>query len=74
MKGRTSNIPALITAVSKTDGSISITTFPPGVSPQTQTGVNNDYRGIRAGDRAGDHAQWETGANPSAFRYEMGGS
>lgn len=42
-------IAAIITAVSRTDGSISLTTFPPGVAPATQTGVNYDFTGAIAG-------------------------
>ena len=43
------NIPAIITAVSNTTGSISITTFPPGAAPATHTGVNQDYTGATVG-------------------------
>jgi hypothetical protein len=49
------SIPAIITAVSAANGSISVTTFPPGTSPQTQTGVNQDY----------------TGATVGSWRYEL---
>lgn len=42
-------IAAIITAVSKTDGTISLTTFPPGASPATQTGVPYDHRGVNVG-------------------------
>lgn len=43
------NIAAIITAVSKVDGSISVTTFPPGVAPAWQTGVNYDFTGAIVG-------------------------
>jgi hypothetical protein len=42
-------IPALITAVNATNGSISVTTFPPGAVPAFQTGVNYDYTGANVG-------------------------
>lgn len=42
-------IAAIITAVSKTDGTISLTTFPPSVAPATQTGVRYDYTGVASG-------------------------
>lgn len=43
------NIAAIITAISTTDGSISLTTFPPGGAPQNQTSVNYDYKGTIVG-------------------------
>ena len=43
------NIPAIITAVAATTGLISLTTFPPGVPPQNQTGVSQDYTGATVG-------------------------
>jgi hypothetical protein len=43
------NIAAMITAVSQTTGLISLTTFPPGVSPQAQSNVSQDYTGATVG-------------------------
>jgi hypothetical protein len=42
-------IAALITAVSLVDGTISLTTFPPGVASQNQTGSPYDYTGSIVG-------------------------
>ena len=38
-------IAAIITAVSKTDGTITVVTFAPSVAPATATGVKYDYTG-----------------------------
>jgi hypothetical protein len=38
-------IAAIITAVSATDGTVSLVTFPPGAASATQTGVRYDYTG-----------------------------
>jgi hypothetical protein len=43
------NIPAIITAVSKTNGTVTLTTFPPGVASAYPTGVRNDYTGAATG-------------------------
>ncbi len=43
-------IPALITAVSKTTGLITIIAFPPGVAADySHTGVSYDYTGAKTG-------------------------
>jgi hypothetical protein len=42
-------ISCLVTAVNAANGTISITTFPPNVSPQTQTGVSYDANGTITG-------------------------
>lgn len=44
-------IPAMITQNSgdRTGAGISLTTFPPGTSPQTQNGVQYDYTGTVVG-------------------------
>ncbi len=43
------SVAAMITAVAAGTGLISVTTFPPGASPQTYTGVQYDYTGSIVG-------------------------
>lgn len=43
-------IAAIITAVSRTTGTVSLTTFPPGAAPDySKTGVQYDYTGAIVG-------------------------
>ncbi len=43
-------IPAMITAVSKTTGTITVTTFPPGAAPDfSHSGVSYDFTGAKTG-------------------------
>ena len=47
--GTYGKIPAIITAINATNGTISVTTFPPGVAPQWQTNVQYDNTGVNIG-------------------------
>lgn len=42
-------IAALITAVNASNGTVSLTTFPPGVAPATQAAVRYDFTGVNVG-------------------------